>query len=188
MGHSVEIRMLETFEQLLDRKPELRNRRNISSSVLREHFDRPDKHCTWCGKKVEGRRQTWCSSECVTEYRERCDSQYAAYQAHKRDQGICQICGRDTGRCQRIYRAFCRSMRLGFSRDNEITRWLKSQMGFGRGRWGEVDHVVPVCEGGGLCTLDGLRWLCGACHAEETRELAARRAKKPVPDGQLELF
>ena len=42
----------------------------------------------------------------------------------------------------------------------------------------EVDHTIPVVEGGGSCGLDNLRTLCWRCHKGETRKLAARRARK----------
>jgi 5-methylcytosine-specific restriction enzyme A len=42
----------------------------------------------------------------------------------------------------------------------------------------QADHIVPVCEGGGECGLDGLRTLCTACHARETAALARRRAER----------
>jgi len=50
----------------------------------------------------------------------------------------------------------------------------------------QADHIVPVCEGGGECGLDGLRTLCRKCHNRETAALAARRAAKrrtEVQDG-----
>ena len=46
-----------------------------------------------------------------------------------------------------------------------------------RRRW-ELDHTIPVCEGGGCCGPSGLRVLCGPCHRRVTAELAARRAEK----------
>lgn len=42
----------------------------------------------------------------------------------------------------------------------------------------QADHVVPVCEGGGECGLDGLRTLCRGCHKVVTAALAKRRAKR----------
>jgi 5-methylcytosine-specific restriction endonuclease McrA len=42
----------------------------------------------------------------------------------------------------------------------------------------EMDHIVPVVEGGGGCGLGNLRTLCLACHRAETAELARRRARK----------
>lgn len=41
----------------------------------------------------------------------------------------------------------------------------------------EVDHIVPVCEGGRLCDPENLRTLCAACHKVETAALASRRAE-----------
>jgi 5-methylcytosine-specific restriction endonuclease McrA len=40
----------------------------------------------------------------------------------------------------------------------------------------EMDHIIPVVEGGGDCGLENLRTLCISCHAKETADLAARRA------------
>ena len=58
----------------------------------------------------------------------------------------------------------------------------------------EIDHIVPVCEGGGVrpdMTVDdvlaNLRTLCTGCHRAETRALAARRAMARR-DKKLELF
>ena len=55
------------------------------------------------------------------------------------------------------------------------------------GRW-EMDHIVPVCEGGGLCGLDGYRTLCIPCHKTETAELAARRAEARRPQQSLQFI
>ena len=42
----------------------------------------------------------------------------------------------------------------------------------------DMDHIVPVVEGGGECDLDNLRTLCIWCHKRVTAELAARRAEE----------
>jgi hypothetical protein len=47
-----------------------------------------------------------------------------------------------------------------------------------RGHWWEMDHVLPVIEGGGECGMDGLRTCCLPCHKLETAALARRRAAK----------
>ncbi len=49
----------------------------------------------------------------------------------------------------------------------------------------EMDHVVPVVEGGGSCGIENLRTLCRACHRRETACLAKRRAlaRKRVANG-----
>ena len=38
----------------------------------------------------------------------------------------------------------------------------------------EVDHIIPVCEGGGSCGLENLRTLCRSCHNAETQALRKR--------------
>jgi 5-methylcytosine-specific restriction protein A len=40
----------------------------------------------------------------------------------------------------------------------------------------EVDHIIPLIEGGKLCDPANLRTLCRPCHKEETKALAARLA------------
>lgn len=42
-------------------------------------------------------------------------------------------------------------------------------------RFWEADHVRAVVDGGGEANIDNFQTLCVACHAEKTRELAARR-------------
>ena len=51
----------------------------------------------------------------------------------------------------------------------------------------EIDHIIPVIEGGGCCGLDNLRTTCIPCHRKETKELAGRRAAQKR-DEKLLLF
>jgi len=76
----------------------------------------------------------------------------------------------------------------------QLARWL-SVNGFhsavrapklAAGSFWQMDHRLPVAEGGGSCGLDNLRTLCTPCHAVETARLAqrlagARKADKPPP-------
>lgn len=57
-------------------------------------------------------------------------------------------------------------------------RWMPPLNGWSLNKpsaW-EADHILPVVEGGGECTLDNLRTLCHPCHKKETKALAERRA------------
>lgn len=40
----------------------------------------------------------------------------------------------------------------------------------------EMDHIVEVVNGGGMCGLENLQTLCGPCHAAKTARLARDRA------------
>lgn len=43
-----------------------------------------------------------------------------------------------------------------------------------RSRFWDIDHVIPVAEGGGDAGPDGLRTLCLSCHRGETKKLMER--------------
>lgn len=63
-------------------------------------------------------------------------------------------------------------------------RDLFAAIGFGRVSWPrrlwEVDHIVPVVEGGGECGLDNLQTLCLACHKAKTAAMRKRVADEPM--------
>lgn len=91
----------------------------------------------------------------------RSDHSYARRRVLERDRGSCALCP-----------ALCR----------HFAHYLPAQAG-GRvanpdGPAWEMDHVVPVVEGGGECGLDNLRTLCVPCHRRVTRELRARMAAR----------
>jgi 5-methylcytosine-specific restriction protein A len=60
--------------------------------------------------------------------------------------------------------------KLGFTAfDFYMARWRDEDA-----LW-QMDHRIPVVEGGGTCGLDNLRTLCLPCHRKATAMLAARR-------------
>lgn len=52
---------------------------------------RGERICRECGSPVTGRRLTWCSSECVLAYQERCRP--VRVLVFERDGGKCALCG-----------------------------------------------------------------------------------------------
>ncbi len=162
-----------------------RGQRHITSRVLPSARDCwPDKTkrplCRWCGRAVPKGRRTWCSKECVHEYRVRADAGYVALLLKRRDKGVCCSCGIDTEEIWTLMRA-CR--RRGAhprwdspEREEFVTQWGPWGCDTTRRLW-EADHIVPVSEGGGCCGLDNYRTLCLACHKAETAALAARTAE-----------
>ena len=126
--------------------------------------------CRWCKGAVSGRRRTFCSDECVHEWRLRSSTSYLRKCVFKRDKGVCALCDLDTHKLRR------RVMRLPFS---ERMRELASLAEHGmihprRKSWWEADHIVPVVEGGDSC-LENMRTLCIPCHRGVTVELRLRR-------------
>lgn len=152
--------------------------------------------CRECGNETPGKRRTFCGPDCVHEWKCRTDPGYQAIQIEKRDHGICAICRTDTLKNLKELKNLADSaeskdsngMRrlawfaclLGYwtiqkQRQRPFDSWLQLQL---NRRPFDVDHVVPVVEGGGGCGLENLRTLCICCHKKETKALAKRRAKK----------
>ncbi len=179
-----------TFEELLQQNPALRRLRSLDADTLRRLFGRMLKECTWCGKVVGKYRSTWCSQDCVDQFSRRCCSVKSASFVYDRDHGICRLCGIDVAKQEQEFNAAWRQKEkdleaVGIRYGKVWTAArdaLRSEYCFARGRWYEVDHEIPVSEGGGLCEPEKLRLLCGKCHARETADLqarlAARRAEK----------
>jgi len=135
--------------------------------------------CAVCGKVLSGRARRYCSSEC----REICYvatmPTHARLRVKQRDHGVCANCGCDTEKLRRILESACRSRwgdNPGWLLLERDIRDVKREIGFTSLHLWEMDHKVPVVEGGGLCGLENLQTLCIPCHRAETRELAARRA------------
>ena len=115
--------------------------------------------CLNCGGDItEKTRSTFCRKECADAFYIRSRPDHARLRVFERDKGICAKCGRD------VFAGTGRKPRSG-----------------GTGDLWQADHILPVIEGGGECTLDNLRTLCTACHHEETAALAKRRAEARNP-------
>lgn len=128
----------------------LRFLRSINHQTLRALCRRRRGECTWCGERLPKYRVYYCSDECKSQVMIHCHPSHAQKGVYDRDGGTCRICG-----CAvKLYHNY------GL-RDASLPL-------------GEVDHIVPVVEGGGFCGLDGLRLVCGPCHKKETAELRAR--------------
>lgn len=145
--------------------------------------------CRICGKLFGDRRRTICSPECDHLYSSLPESwDQVRRQVFQRDGGICQLCGMDVGKLQRIVDAACRQERRhrGWGGVTDTRRYVARLLGFrpsGTSFW-ECDHTGPVCEHGPAESLDQLRTLCVPCHKAETAKLRRRLAKP----GQKELF
>jgi hypothetical protein len=115
--------------------------------------------CRWCGTEVQPPRFTFCNDDCVHEWKLRSDPGYARNCVFRRDRGVCATCGVKT------------------LKDREFLATYMSLPKPPRSPW-QMDHILPVVEGGGECGLDNLRTLCYICHQRVTAELAKRRAEE----------
>lgn len=137
--------------------------------------------CRWCSKIVIPPKKTFCSKECVHEWKIRSNITYLRKVIVKRDKGICALCKIN---CLQICRGFKRPLR-GETREQWKRRVAATRRKYGipkhRMTAYDVDHIVPVVEGGGAGIKDllsNLRILCLKCHKKVTAKLAAKRAKE----------
>lgn len=128
--------------------------------------------CRWCAIEVPRGRRTFCSADCVHEWKLRTDPGYLREQVFARDHGLCAACGTDTERLRKELR------KLDYRARRQFLKEWKLHEGCRRSLW-EADHVVPVAEGGGECDLENMRTLCLKCHRAATAELRNRLAAKP---------
>lgn len=157
--------------------------------------------CRQCGKPPVHPRRTFCSDDCVHEWKIRTNPGYMADEVLKRDLGICALCGLDCVALEHELRALRRRelerhyatfRTLGdrelnhfgsrarcpqfHARCDEVGLSEKRRSDLSRRLWA-ADHIVPVVEGGGSCDLSNMRTLCHRCHDGETAKLRSRLSK-----------
>ena len=127
--------------------------------------------CRWCGIEVPPGRRTFCSPDCVHEWKLRTDPGFLREQVLARDRGVCAVCGVDTEGLRKEFR------KLDYQARRQFLKEWKLKEGWRRSLW-DADHVIAVAEGGGECDLANMRTLCLKCHRAATSELRKRLAGK----------
>lgn len=156
--------------------------------------------CRWCERPVKKPRLTFCSGDCVHEWKLRSNPGYVRGLVFKRDKGVCASCHLDTLTLQARWRRVVVStpdLQRWFWREGQ--GWLNTpppeavpileeaaRLGFslrrvrsvvdGKSPW-EADHAKALIEKGGH-DLDNVRTLCVGCHDRETVALSKRRRSK----------
>lgn len=144
--------------------------------------------CRRCQREVGKGRRTFCSDDCVHEWKIRTSPSYMRECVFRRDQGICAICRINTGIIYRLFSNLLIKANLNHlywrwaemcdkdpERYQSLVRfrcrfpWFRADIS----PWA-ADHIIPVVEGGGECGLENIRTLCLGCHDEETGKLRER--------------
>ncbi len=168
-----------------------RFKRTISCTDLRKNLGREKGHCTWCNGELKNGLRSWCSDACRTEGYIRAGVYHGA--VSDRDKGVCVLCGK---KCSEIQDRLRRMLARANGHDKEghwvpekrklVDSYMRVQRLMRAHRMSqhhrhspfEIDHIVPVIEGGGCCGIDNLRTVCFGCHKQVTADLAARRAAR----------
>ena len=131
--------------------------------------------CRWCLKKVSPPRRTFCSPDCVHEYSLRTSTSYARRCVRLRDKGICAKCGLDTYKITKGLRKPLKGETKTQWKNRVSAIRKKYRLGPKRVTAWDMDHILAVAEGGGLCGLLGYQTLCTICHQVKSKEMMARR-------------
>lgn len=141
--------------------------------------------CRFCPKEVPVGRWTFCSDECVHEWKIRSNNKYLRSHIYERDLGICASCGVDT-RYQKIELENVRrdskaKLLENWRSDPNYVSLLISmsvtQKESEKSLW-HADHVREVADGGGESGLDNYQTLCISCHKKKTKNSASIRRRK----------
>lgn len=137
--------------------------------------------CRNCATEVPNGRRTFCGDACADDWAVRNSPSLMRQRVYQRDRGVCALCGIDSALLGKALQAEWRRLKLAatdqqrkaraeFRREH---RWF-----FSRRTYWDADHIVPVVEGGGECSLANIRTLCVPCHQRVTKDLTRRRASR----------
>lgn len=133
--------------------------------------------CRMCSGVVKPPRRSFCGEACVHEYKIRSDIRYARRQVRKRDKGVCAICKVNTKEQEKeVWKLATHAQRVVKAAEFGVPKHR-----VGDSYW-DMDHIIPVSEGGGASGLENLRTLCIPCHKKETAALRKRLASKDSSD------
>lgn len=126
--------------------------------------------CRFCSKETNPPRRTFCSDDCVNNFKMQTSANYIRKRVEDRDHGKCKECGLDTHALKQVLyqvraqRGFGAYQALLF----EYKQKYNYDFALNKHYW-EADHIQAVCLGGGEATIENYQTLCVPCHRKKTR-------------------
>ena len=149
-----------------------------------QEVDDPNsKLCVSCHKTYDsksGLPSGCCTWECHQLLQVKLGGTAIRRQLFELEGGICQICDRDMHQVFRRYKSLEAAdrvqelMRIKMSVGGKPSEHQALLHNPKEGMFWQADHILPVSEGGGECSLHNLRTLCTPCHRKETALLRTR--------------
>lgn len=123
--------------------------------------------CRWCAQHCKTRNSTFCSKQCIHQWKLRTRPSYLRQCIFKRDKGICNDCGFDTKTIQNHINGMSKEERAVYLESIGIPPHRVS--------FWDAHHVVPVENGGGECDESNMITLCYQCHLIRTRKMRYKK-------------
>lgn len=135
--------------------------------------------CRFCGIETKPPRRTFCSDQCVDQFKIQSSAGYAREKVFERDRGVCADCGLDTIQLKKVL--YQVRAEKGFGAYQALLRLYKERYGYDfalHKHYWEADHDLAVCLGGGEATIDNLVTRCVPCHRKKTKKDLRKLRKK----------
>ncbi|NWS69801.1 ZRAB3 endonuclease, partial [Crotophaga sulcirostris] len=124
----------------------------------------------------------FCSHACQEDFSIRSSQSYLRTKVFETEHGVCQFCQHNAQELYLSIRDAPKSQRKKLLENSWMSHLPLGQLNEmitnpTEGQFWQADHIQPVYDGGGQCSLENLQTLCTVCHRERTAKQAKERSQ-----------